>query len=52
MIDPRALIGCGAGGVLGAGRELESGTAIAVWAASFGGDGTVTHSTRASARTA
>jgi small ligand-binding sensory domain FIST len=31
------LIGCGAGGVLGGGRELEEGTAVAVWAASFGG---------------
>ena len=35
-IAPRTLVGCGAGGVLGAGRELESGTAVAVWAASFG----------------
>ena len=35
-ISPGSLIGCGAGGVLGAGRELESGTAVAVWAASFG----------------
>jgi small ligand-binding sensory domain FIST len=35
-ISPRSLVGCGAGGVLGAGRELESGTAVAVWAASFG----------------
>jgi small ligand-binding sensory domain FIST len=30
-------VGCGAGGVLGVGRELESGTALAVWAAAFGG---------------
>jgi small ligand-binding sensory domain FIST len=29
------LIGCGAGGVLGDGRELESGTAVAVWLAAF-----------------
>lgn len=36
-IAPSALIGCGAGGVLAAGREHESGTAVAVWAASFGG---------------
>ena len=35
-IDPGSLIGCGAGGVLGGGRELESGTAVAVWTASFG----------------
>jgi small ligand-binding sensory domain FIST len=36
-LAPAALVGCGAGGVLGAGRELESGTAVAVWAATFGG---------------
>lgn len=34
-LRPRSLVGCGAGGVLGAGRELEAGTGIAVWAASF-----------------
>lgn len=32
---PGQLVGCGAGGVLGEGRELEDGTAVAVWAASF-----------------
>jgi|SRR5436190_4296983 len=32
---PRHLVGCGAGGVLGAGRELEEGTAAVVWAAAF-----------------
>src|ERR1700761_5932044 len=32
-LAPEALVGCGAGGVLGGGRELESGTAVAVWAA-------------------
>ncbi|MBV9473963.1 MAG: FIST C-terminal domain-containing protein [Solirubrobacterales bacterium] len=37
-IAPRALVGCGAGGVLGAGREVESGTAVAVWAAALAGD--------------
>jgi small ligand-binding sensory domain FIST len=31
-LSPGALIGCGAGGVLAGGRELEAGTAIAVWA--------------------
>ena len=36
-LAPTALVGCGAGGVLGAGRELESGTAVAVWAATFDG---------------
>ena len=35
-LAPAALVGCGAGGVLGAGREIEGGTAVAVWAASFG----------------
>lgn len=36
-LDPPALIGCGAGGVLGDGHEVEDGTAIAVWAASLDG---------------
>jgi small ligand-binding sensory domain FIST len=35
VLAPEALIGCAAGGVLGAGRELESGTAIAVWTAAL-----------------
>jgi small ligand-binding sensory domain FIST len=39
VLAPRELIGCGAGGVLGTGRELESGTGLAVWAASFEGAG-------------
>jgi small ligand-binding sensory domain FIST len=42
MIEPGSLIGCGAGGVLADDRELESGTAVTVWAASFEGTGTVT----------
>jgi small ligand-binding sensory domain FIST len=33
-LAPRALIGCGAGGVLGAGREIETGPGAAVWALS------------------
>ena len=37
VLAPRTLIGCGAGGVLGRGRELEQGTALAVWAAGLGG---------------
>jgi small ligand-binding sensory domain FIST len=37
VLAPRALIGCAAGGVLGEGREHESGTAVAVWAAALGG---------------
>jgi small ligand-binding sensory domain FIST len=36
-LAPRALIGCGAGGVLGGRREVEGGTAVAVWAAALGG---------------
>jgi small ligand-binding sensory domain FIST len=36
-LRPPALIGCGAGGVLGGGAEHEAGTAVAVWAASLGG---------------
>jgi len=39
VLAPEALVGCGAGGVLGSGREHESGTALAVWAAAFDGDG-------------
>ncbi|MDP2709890.1 MAG: FIST C-terminal domain-containing protein [Solirubrobacteraceae bacterium] len=34
-LAPDVLIGCGAGGVVGDGREIEGGTAIAVWAAAF-----------------
>jgi small ligand-binding sensory domain FIST len=41
-LTPGALVGCAAGGVLGSGRELEGGTALAVWAASFGGVGQAT----------
>jgi len=39
-VAPRSLIGCGAGGVLGAGRELESGPGAVVWALSAP-DGTI-----------
>lgn len=35
-LAPGALVGCGAGGVLAGGREIEGGTAVAVWAASLG----------------
>jgi small ligand-binding sensory domain FIST len=35
-LDPAQLVGCGAGGVLAAGREVEGGTAVAVWAAQLG----------------
>jgi small ligand-binding sensory domain FIST len=37
-LAPRQLVGCGAGGVLGAGRELEAGTAVVVWAAALEGE--------------
>jgi len=36
-LAPEVLVGCGAGGVLGGGRELEAGTAVAVWVASLEG---------------
>ena len=36
-LAPRVLAGCGAGGVLGDAREIERGTAVAVWAASLDG---------------
>jgi small ligand-binding sensory domain FIST len=39
VLSSKALIGCGAGGVLGIGRELETGTGLAVWAASFDAGG-------------
>jgi small ligand-binding sensory domain FIST len=40
MLDPAALIGCGAGGVISDAREIETGTGVSVWAAHFG-DGEV-----------
>jgi small ligand-binding sensory domain FIST len=42
-LEPRSLIGCGAGGVLGAGRELESGPGAVVWALSAPGARISTH---------
>ncbi len=39
--DPARLIGCGAGGVLGGDREIEDETAVAVWLAALGGEGSV-----------
>jgi len=36
-LEPRALIGCGAGGTLAAGRELEESPSVVVWAASLPG---------------
>jgi small ligand-binding sensory domain FIST len=35
VLAPETLIGCGASGVVAEGREIEHGTAIAVWAASL-----------------
>jgi small ligand-binding sensory domain FIST len=40
-LAPATLIGCGAGGVLAGGREVEDGTAVVVWAAHLG-DGVAT----------
>src|SRR4051795_1373774 len=40
-LDAPTVVGCGAGGVVGDGREIESGTAVAVWAAALDG-GTAT----------
>jgi small ligand-binding sensory domain FIST len=40
-LAPEELIGCGAGGVIGHGREIEDATAVSVWAAHLG-DGTAT----------
>jgi small ligand-binding sensory domain FIST len=34
-LSPRHLIGCGAGGVVGGGREIEEGPAAVVWAAAM-----------------
>jgi small ligand-binding sensory domain FIST len=42
-LDPRHLIGCGAGGVVGAGREIEEGPAAVVWAASMPDARVATH---------
>src|SRR5262245_7553054 len=36
-LEPRSLIGCGAGGTVAAGRELEESPSVVVWAASLPG---------------
>src|SRR6185312_7557920 len=41
LLRPDGVIGCGAGGVIGHGVEVEQGTAVSVWAASLG-DGSAT----------
>jgi small ligand-binding sensory domain FIST len=44
VLAPAELIGCGAVGVIGRGREIEEGTAVSVWAASLdGGTATAFH---------
>ena len=42
-LAPRTLIGCGAGGVLGAGREIETGPGAVVWALAAPGAELATH---------
>ena len=42
-LEPAHLIGCGAGGVVGPGREVESGPGAVVWAASLPGAAIETH---------
>ncbi|MBW3549190.1 MAG: DUF1929 domain-containing protein, partial [Actinobacteria bacterium] len=37
VLEPAALAGCGAAGVLAGEREIEDGTAVAVWAAALDG---------------
>jgi small ligand-binding sensory domain FIST len=43
-LEPAALIGCAAGGVIGESREIEGGTAVSVWSAALdGGSATPFH---------
>lgn len=42
-LEPEHLIGCGAGGVVGPGREIEEGAGAVVWAASIPGARVATH---------
>jgi len=42
-LEPSALIGCGAGGVVGGGREIEHGPGAVIWALSAPGARIVTH---------
>jgi len=39
VLEPDQLIGCGSAGVLGGTLEIEEGTAISIWAASLGEEG-------------
>jgi small ligand-binding sensory domain FIST len=44
QLAPDALVGCAAGGVIGGRREVEEGTAVAVWAAHLdGGSASIFH---------
>jgi small ligand-binding sensory domain FIST len=43
VLRPGALVGCGAGGVVAAGREVEDGACAAVWALSAPGASVRTH---------
>ncbi len=44
VLAPGGLIGCGAGGVIAYGREIEAGSAVTVWAANLdGGEATTFH---------
>jgi small ligand-binding sensory domain FIST len=36
LLAPGELVGCGAGGVIGHGREIEAGAAVSIWAANLG----------------
>ncbi|HVS29570.1 MAG TPA: FIST N-terminal domain-containing protein [Solirubrobacteraceae bacterium] len=49
-LEPGSMIGCGAAGVVGGSREVEDGTAVAVWAASL--NGAEAHTFQLSARDA
>lgn len=51
-LAPVHVIGCGAGGVLAGDREVERGTAVAVWAAALGDEGMATPFHSAVAETA
>ena len=39
ILAPGELVGCGAGGVIAHGREIEAGAAVSVWAANLGEEG-------------
>jgi small ligand-binding sensory domain FIST len=41
VLSPAELVGCGAGGVLGSGVEIEHGDGVSVWACALDGEGSV-----------